>query len=987
MSARDAAVPAARLLILVELYANSVMRGTPRCNLTVANDGVARPLRKLCPALGTTPSSSLSARITGTLTAPAAGNDRNWYRFGICATNTTWTRLWIDDHRLVDAWGPHGAADLAAPVTPALLPNVTLSATRPVSVRVDMRPMGETLRFELRWTDGGAAAPARIADTALSPRVSAAQRARRKLQEAAATGWNQWARPSQLAQIVLPQQVGVDLGVRESGGKLYRHALLAPQFPAKDGSPPVPVRLGHHAYDGSYSSLSFVPFPAGTRGVAAASALNLTVQSAVEVGTGAGAAEAEAAYQRASYVIVQTNASSAAAARAANLSLEVCAAAFWGADAALSVLSTAHDGARPGLRLDAGELGVLQVTFSQPPLPPAPVTQAQAAQAAQAAPTLAFALTAEPLVILLSFEPGAARAPDEARARELVAAGAAEARAHVAAASAAFPFLAEAYDAMFTAIAWNVNFDPRVAVTVPVSRTFEANFDFIFFDWDMFFLSLMAGTAPAAEHSPAAWRIAVSNMIEVAQTRSAYGQVMNKRAAAGSSSSDSNDRTEPLVGAMVVWRVLADAQGTAREEDARWAAELLLPTLLRWNEWSWEQRRYNATGAAGEPVAGDGNRSLLVLGNDNNPPCEGSTVGLNSSKGICANRGQTILESGMDNAPMYYNAFDGAPASYDAEASRLQLYDVQQSALFVSEARALQRLVDAVSATETAGAGTAAAAARMLGVLREREQAVARSIDRVLWDERTGIYRQVDASPARRGFSAEISPTSFYPMLGAVPSAARAKRMVRAFLTNASEFCVNASEPFGNGGTARVAATAAAAAGGGGGGGGSGGLACPFALPVVPRSSAYFHDNTYWRGRTWGPVNLLTWLALSEPAYSALPPVRAARRGLCAQSLRLLMGEWRAHRRVHENYNSTTGRGGDVPDSNPFYHWGALLGYIGMREIHEHGDGSSPPAGAAQAAHAAQAAQAARAAQAAGALSPLALAAPTALGFGFGGSV
>ena len=45
--------------------------------------------------------------------------------------------------------------------------------------------------------------------------------------------------------------------------------------------------------------------------------------------------------------------------------------------------------------------------------------------------------------------------------------------------------LVDAYEAMATAIAWNVNFDPRVSVTAPVSRTFEAGFDFIFFDWDM----------------------------------------------------------------------------------------------------------------------------------------------------------------------------------------------------------------------------------------------------------------------------------------------------------------------------------------------------------------------------------------------------------------------------------------------------------------------------------------------------------------------
>ena len=60
--------------------------------------------------------------------------------------------------------------------------------------------------------------------------------------------------------------------------------------------------------------------------------------------------------------------------------------------------------------------------------------------------------------------------------------------------------------------------------------------------------------------------------------------------------------------------------------------------------------------------------------------------------------------------------------------------------------------------------------------------------------------------------------------------------------------------------------------------------------------------------------------------------IDAARKGLCKQSLALLMVEWRAHRHVHENYNSTTGIGCDVDSSNPFYHWGANLGYIAMRE-------------------------------------------------------
>lgn len=48
-----------------------------------------------------------------------------------------------------------------------------------------------------------------------------------------------------------------------------------------------------------------------------------------------------------------------------------------------------------------------------------------------------------------------------------------------------------------------------------------------------------------------------------------------------------------------------------------------------------------------------------------------------------------------------------------------------------------------------------------------------------------------------------------------------------------------------------------------------------------------------WRGRTWGPVNLLTWFGLSAAPYANLSRIAAARRGLCRQSVALLMKEWR----------------------------------------------------------------------------------------------
>ena len=51
----------------------------------------------------------------------------------------------------------------------------------------------------------------------------------------------------------LPQQFGVSLSVADGSGAVYsRGALPEPQSRQ--------VRMGPHAYDGSYSRLSFVPF-------------------------------------------------------------------------------------------------------------------------------------------------------------------------------------------------------------------------------------------------------------------------------------------------------------------------------------------------------------------------------------------------------------------------------------------------------------------------------------------------------------------------------------------------------------------------------------------------------------------------------------------------------------------------------------------------------------------------------------------------------
>jgi hypothetical protein len=57
-----------------------------------------------------------------------------------------------------------------------------------------------------------------------------------------------------------------------------------------------------------------------------------------------------------------------------------------------------------------------------------------------------------------------------------------------------------------------------------------------------------------------------------------------------------------------------------------------------------------------------------------------------------------------------------------------------------------------------------------------------------------------------------------------------------------------------------------------------------------------------------------------------------ARQDLAERSNKLLMKSWHSDRSIYENYNSITGEGNDVRSSDAYYHWGALLGVIGLME-------------------------------------------------------
>ena len=228
-----------------------------------------------------------------------------------------------------------------------------------------------------------------------------------------------------------------------------------------------------------------------------------------------------------------------------------------------------------------------------------------------------------------------------------------------------------------------------------------------------------------------------------------------------------------------------------------------------------------------------------------------------------------LFESGLDNSPMY----DGVP--FNPQTNRLEMADVGLNGLYVADCRAL---------AEIAG---------VLGKTADQRELLARgdkyaaALGR-LWDETAGMYLNKRTDTGER--SPRLSPTNFYPLIAKVPTAEQAARMVREHYFNPREFHGE------------------------------------WVMPSIARNVPGFEDQNYWRGRIWGPMNFLVYLGMRN--YDLGP----ARADLAERSHKLVMKSWQSDRAIYENYNSITGAGNDVTSSDAYYHWGALLGVIGLME-------------------------------------------------------
>lgn len=228
-------------------------------------------------------------------------------------------------------------------------------------------------------------------------------------------------------------------------------------------------------------------------------------------------------------------------------------------------------------------------------------------------------------------------------------------------------------------------------------------------------------------------------------------------------------------------------------------------------------------------------------------------------------------ESGLDNSPMWDEAF------FDEKSHRLLLADVGLISLYITDCLALSEIASVLDKTEIAKE------------LIQRAEKYSQKLQN-LWDDKFGLYLNKDLVTGK--FSYRLSPTLFYPLLPRVPTQEQAERMIKEHFCNTEEF-------WGE-----------------------------YVLPSIARNDPAFKDNHYWRGRIWAPLNFLVYLGLRN--YD-LPQ---AQKDLVEKSSNLLLKSWREERHVYENYSAETGRGDDEAKkwSDPFYHWGALLGFLALIE-------------------------------------------------------
>ncbi len=234
-------------------------------------------------------------------------------------------------------------------------------------------------------------------------------------------------------------------------------------------------------------------------------------------------------------------------------------------------------------------------------------------------------------------------------------------------------------------------------------------------------------------------------------------------------------------------------------------------------------------------------------------------------------------ESGMENSPLFDNI------RCNKQTHTMDLASVDLMSLYIADCKHLAEIATILEKEEDSKE------------LLQRAEKYSIKLSE-LWDEEMGIYRDLDLTT--KFFSNHLAPTNFYPLLTEVPSQDQAERMIKEHFMNPEEFF----------GEFRLL------------------LVAEFMMPSIARNSPEFIDNVSWRGRIWAQMNFLVYLGLKNYNLSDAAKI------LADKSNELFLAEWRDHNRVFENYNATTGEGGDVDNIENFYTPGGLLGLMKLME-------------------------------------------------------
>jgi putative isomerase len=228
-------------------------------------------------------------------------------------------------------------------------------------------------------------------------------------------------------------------------------------------------------------------------------------------------------------------------------------------------------------------------------------------------------------------------------------------------------------------------------------------------------------------------------------------------------------------------------------------------------------------------------------------------------------------ESSMDNSPVH------DPAPFDEKSGLLLAADVGLNSLLALEGEILAKMA--------AELGHGEDAERLEKTSRDHKERIRTQ----LWDP----ARQVFANRLQSGaFVEALAPTSFYPLAAGAADEEQVKALVNGYLNNPAKF------------------------------GGAPGL------PSVARDHEAYHDNVYWRGRIWGPLNFWVYQGLRRAGRGA----EASE--LSAKSWSLFAAGWN-DRLCGENYNAENGAILDQADTDGFYSWGALLPLLAVGEVYD----------------------------------------------------